>query len=202
MPEDREQVDVPTHGEDAAPTRPITTALRAAVEFALYEPGKCDERTVESLLWGALGESPDLAQALTGRRDLIFRLGMKDRGDIAGLPDEMTHDAAVVIEVKLRAAFNWREATDRSQLDAYADRSPNAMLILVASDKSIKDFHARGTGKYHANGSREFESYDRWAENIVPLGDLLKMLINVLKGSPPDLSAETVGRIVARKGEQ
>ena len=181
-------------------SKPVTTALRAALSFARDQPGQCDERTIESLLWGALGESPDLAEALTGHRDLDFYLGMHDHADVVGFEAGTAERAIAVIEVKLRAAFHWRKPSDKSQLDAYAERSPAASLILVASDKSIANFHARGTGKYHLDGRREFESYDRWNANIVPLDRLYEMLDAALDGVPPDASAETIGRIVARQG--
>lgn len=174
-------------------TKPITTALRAALNFARDSPARCDERTIESLLWGALGESPDLAEALTGYADLEFFIGIRDCADIAGIPPgNGVHDVAVVIEVKLRAAFNWRKVTQKSQLDAYAERNPDAKLILVASDKSIRQFHARGTG--------EFDSYDRWNENVVSLDDLFEILDATVSADEHDASAEKVGRIVAREG--
>ncbi|GAB2539487.1 hypothetical protein [Nocardia heshunensis] len=180
-------------------SKPATTALRAALRFARDKPGRCDERAIESLLWGALRESPDLAEALTGHRDLDFYLGMPDHADVVGFEAGTAEHAIAVIEVKVRAAFHWREPSQKSQLDAYAERSPDASLILVASDKSIENFHSRGTGTFHPDGLREFESYDRWAANIVPLDRLYELLDAALEGVPPDASAETIGCIVARQ---
>lgn len=181
--------------------RPITTALRAAVSFARDAPSRCDERTIESLLWGALNESRSLAKALTGRDDLRYRLGGKDRADVSGFAENNADDALVVIEVKLRAAFHWRKAIEKSQLDAYSNRNPDAALVLVASDSAIKKFHARGTGEYHRDGWREFDSYDKWNEHVTSLDDLLELLEDALVNAPPDPSAEAVARIVARKSD-
>ena len=176
-------------------SRPVTRALRAALVFARDEPGRCDERTIEALLWGALKESPDVSEALVGQRELDFYLGMKDRADVACFPVGTSEEPVAVIEVKLRAAFHWREKPGISQLQAYARRSPDAKLILVASDKSIKEFHSRGADD-------EFgDSYDRWKANVVSLDSLHKILEQALIGVPEDPSAERIGRIVARQGE-
>lgn len=84
------------------------------------------------------------------------------------------------------------KSPQKSQLDAYAGRNPDAKLILVASDKSIRQFHARGTG--------EFDSYDRWNENVVSLDDLFEILDATVSADEHDASAEKVGRVVAREG--